>query len=155
MRLGIKGKQVLAVTSNLSVVVVTLSLLHLTTLARVGLEESKSRAELVAAAIIHRASAVVADGADPYSALQADPGLRSILEAAQAYSKHVTFAAIADPQGLAVMHADRTFEKMLIPPGDDLDELLSQPAWSQLRALYKGSGLTLELTQTLYFGKVT
>src|SRR6266545_4989231 len=106
MRLGIKGKQVLGVTSIVGAVVLIQSLLHLATLARVGLEESRSRAELVADAIVHRASAVVADGSDPYHALRADPGLRSILEAAQAYSKHVTFAAIADPRGIAVMHAD-------------------------------------------------
>src|SRR5205823_4008362 len=152
MRLGIKGKQVLGVTSILSAVVVILSLLHLTTLARVGLGESRSRAELVADAIVHRASAVVTDGTDPYEALRADPGLRSILEAAQAYSKNVTFAAIANPQGVAVMHADQTLEGKPIPSGDDLSALMSRPALSQLVAVYQGSGRTLELTQPLFLG---
>jgi len=152
MRLGIKGKQVLGVTSIVTAVVVVLSLLHLATLARVGLGESRSRAELVADAIVHRASAVVADGSDPYHALRVDPGLRSILEAAQAYSKNVTFAAIADVNGVAVMHADPTLEGRPIPAGDDLNALLSRPALTQLVAVFQGSGRTLEFTQPLFLG---
>jgi signal transduction histidine kinase len=152
MRLGIKGKQVLGVTSIVSAVVVILSLLHLATLARVGLGESRSRAELVADAIVPRASAVVADGLDSYQALRADPGLRSILEAAQAYSKNVTFAAIADVNGVAIMHADPTLEGQPIPAGVDLNAVLSRPALTQLVAVYQGSGRTLELTQPLFLG---
>ena len=61
MRLGIKAKQVLGVTSIVGAVVVILSLLHLATLARVSLEESRARAELLANAIFHRAREVVVD----------------------------------------------------------------------------------------------
>ena len=117
MRLGIKGKQVLGVTSIVGAVVVILSLLHLATLAQVDLEESRARADLVAKAIADRARAVVVDGSDPYQALRADPGLRSILESAL-YSKHVTFAAIADVQNVAITHADPMLEGRPIPPGD-------------------------------------
>ena len=55
MRLGIKGKQVIGVTSIVGVVVVVLSLVHLANLARVSLEESRARAELLANPIYHRA----------------------------------------------------------------------------------------------------
>ena len=48
MRLGIKGKQVLGVTSIVAAVVVVLSLLHVANLAHLSLEESKARAELLA-----------------------------------------------------------------------------------------------------------
>ena len=58
MRLGIKGKQVLGVTSLVGVVVVVLSVLHLSTLARVSLEESRARAELLANLIFYRAREV-------------------------------------------------------------------------------------------------
>src|SRR5262245_61604193 len=92
MRLGIKGKQVLGVTSIVGVVVVVLSVLHLSQLARVGLDESRARAELLANAVFHRAREVVNVGADPYQALRRDPGLRSILESSL-YSENVTFAA--------------------------------------------------------------
>ena len=98
MRLGIKGKQVLGVTSIVGAVVVVLSLMHLAQLARVSLDESRARAELLANAIFHRAREVVASTAPiRYEALRADPGLRSILESSL-YSKNVTFAAIVDVQ---------------------------------------------------------
>src|SRR4051812_6401710 len=150
MRLGIKGKQVLGVTSIVSAVVVILSLLHLATLARVGLEESRARAEFVANAVADRAIAVVADGSDPYAALRADPGLRSILQSAL-YSKNVTYAAIADVHDIAVV-TDPTLEGRPIPTGDDLDAVLSQRALSRLAAVYTGSGRTLEFKQPLFLG---
>src|SRR5437588_9381133 len=102
MRLGIKGKQVLGVTSIVGAIVVLLSVLYLGDLARVNLQESRARAELVANAIYHRARAVVSADADTraaYQALHDDPGLRSILESSL-YSKNVTFAAIVDVKGL-------------------------------------------------------
>src|SRR5256885_1455265 len=97
MRLGIKGKQVLGVTSIVGVVVVLLSILYLADLARVSLEESRARAELVANAILHRAGVVVTANADPvaaYRALHDDPGLRSILESSL-YAKNVTIAVLS------------------------------------------------------------
>ena len=43
MRLGIKGKQVLGVTTIVGAMVIVLSLMHLAQLARVNLDESRSR----------------------------------------------------------------------------------------------------------------
>src|SRR5215467_7264614 len=103
MRLGIKGKQVLGVTSLVGAVVVILSVLSLSRVASVSLDESRARAELVANAIFHRAFDVVARGGDPYATLRADPGLRSFLESSL-YSKNVTYAALADVDGLAFVH---------------------------------------------------
>ena len=51
MRLGIKGKQVLGVTSIVGAVVVLLSLYFLSRLASVSLEESRARAVLIENAI--------------------------------------------------------------------------------------------------------
>lgn len=151
MRLGIKGKQVLGVTSIVGAVVVLLSLLYLADLARVSLEESRARAELVANAIFHRAREVVSADTDPaaaYQALHEDPGLRSILESSL-YSKNVTFAAIADVKGRAVAHADQAREGEVLPPGGALAELLARPSLSQLKAIYTGQGQNLEFRQPL------
>jgi len=115
MRLGIKGKQVVGVTSIVVTVVVVLSVLHLTRLARVSLDESSARAELLANAIYHRAQQVVVGGAEPLAALQADPGLRSILESSL-YSKNVMYAALVDVHGIAVAPADRSLEGQPLPP---------------------------------------
>src|SRR6476659_998872 len=70
MRFGIKGKQVLGVTSLVSVVVVILSLLHPARLASVGLGESRARAELLANAVFHRAHEVVKNDSEPYQKLR-------------------------------------------------------------------------------------
>src|SRR5438105_2398886 len=154
MRIGIKGKQVLGVTTIVGAVVVLLSVLYLGELARISLQESRARAELVANAIYHRAREVVRADADPragYRALHDDPGLRSILEASL-YSKNVIFAAIVDVDGLAVAHADPAREGQALPPGGDLAELLARSSLSQLKAIYTGQGQNLEFRQPLRLG---
>src|SRR5262245_7296250 len=150
MRLGIKGKQVLGVTSLVGAVVVSLSVLHLANVARVSLDESRARAELVANAIFHRAfNVVAAGGGDPYVALRNDPGLRSILESSL-YSKNVTYAALANVDGAAFVHADRSLEGQPLPAGGDLTRLLGQSSLSQLFAIYSSQGQNLEYRQPLF-----
>jgi signal transduction histidine kinase len=151
MRLGIKGKQVLGVTSLVGAVVVILSVLFLARVAKVSLDESQARAELLANAVFHRAREVVAAGADPYPALRSDPGLRSILESSL-YSKNVTFAALVDVNGAAVAHADRSLEGQVLPPGGDLRALLDQSSLAQLRAIYASKGQNLEHREPLLLG---
>src|SRR5262245_50336822 len=150
MRLGIKAKQVLGVTTIVGAIVVVLSVMHLASLAKVRLDESSARAELLANAIFHRAHAVVGAGADPYVALRDDSGLRSILESSL-YSDNVTFAAIVDTHGLVVAHAGLPpqEEGRPLPPAEDLRAVMSQSPFSQLRVVYSGEGRNLELSQPL------
>ena len=151
MRLGIKGKQVLGVTSIVGTVVVVLSVLHLARLASVSLDESRARAELLANAIYHRAQQVVVARAEPLAALRADPGLRSILESSL-YSKNVMYAALVDVHGVAVAHADRSLEGQPLPPVGDLGKLLERSPLSQLRAIYSSQGQNLEFRGPLLLG---
>jgi signal transduction histidine kinase len=151
MRLGIKGKQVLGVTSLVGAVVVILSVLHLARVAWVSLDESEARAELLANAVFHRAREVVATGADPYPALRSDPGLRSILESSL-YSKNVTFAALVNVGNVAIAHADRSLEGQVLPPGGSLKSLLEQSSLTQLGAIYASKGQNLEYQQPLLLG---
>ena len=151
MRLGIKGKQVLGVTSIVGVMVVVLSVLHLARLASVSLDESRARAELLSNAVYHRAQQVVVSGAEPLAALRADPGLRSILESSL-YSKNVMYAALVDVHGVAVAHADRALEGQPLPPVDDLGKLLERSPMSQLRAIYSSQGQNLEFRGPLLLG---
>ena len=152
MRIGIKGKQVLGVTSIVGAVVVLLSLLYLAGLARVNLEESRARAEFIADAVYHRAREVVAAGAgDPYQALRADPGLRSILDSSL-YSKNVTFAAIVDVHGRVVADTDPALEGQPLPAGDDLAALATRTSLSQLLAVYRGQGRNVEFGEPLRLG---
>jgi len=149
MRLGIKGKQVLGVTTIVALIVAAVSLMHLAELARVKLDESRSRAELLANAVYHRAREVVASGNDPAPALAADPGLRSILESSL-YSPNVTFAALVDVNGKAVAHADPTFEGQPLRAAPTLDSLLASSSLTQLREIYAEQGRNVEYRQPLY-----
>src|SRR5687767_5246548 len=104
MRLGIKGKQVLYVTSIVGAFVVILSVIYLAQLAQVSLKESHACADAVASQIFNRAHEVGIDQADPFERLRSDSGLRSIL-ASSLYFKSITFAAIVDATG-AIVAAD-------------------------------------------------
>ena len=152
MRLSIKTKQVLGVTSIVGLAVVVLSGFYLVSLAHIYLVESKARGDLLARAIYQRAREVVATGGhDPIAALRADPGLRSILESS-VYSSNVTYAAILDVGSLSIVHSDSARIGQPLPPYGDLNALLDAGAVSQLRAIYTDGGRTLEIRQPLLMG---
>jgi signal transduction histidine kinase len=148
--MSIKTKQVAGVTTIVGCVVIVLSVLHLAALARVNLAESESRGEMLAHAIFQRAHDVVRRQEDPYGALRADPGIRSLLEASMAYSRNVTYAAIVDSAGVAVAHSFPIMEGQPLEPQEDLSALRQDRALAQLRAIY--SDRMFELRQPLLFG---
>ena len=115
MRLNIKTKQVLGVTSTVGAVVVALSLYHLGALAKFSLEESKARGLLLSRAIYQRAQGIAPQAADAYVALREDAGLKSILESS-IYSRDVTDAAIVDPSEKIVAHYDASRIDRVLPP---------------------------------------
>jgi signal transduction histidine kinase len=151
MKLGIKGKQVLGVTAILGVVVVVLSLMDLARLAQVSLDESRARADLLSKLIFHRAREIAVDGVDIRQALGGDPGLRSILQSSL-YSKNVTFAAIADADGVAIAHADPALDGKPLEPAGDLSELVTRAAIQQLAFIYRDQGQNLQLEEPLLLG---
>jgi signal transduction histidine kinase len=150
VRLGIKGKQVLGVTSIVGLAVVLLSVYFLSRLVSVSLDESRARAELIAKAIYQRAREVPMQDGDA-RALRNDAGLRSILESSL-YSDNVTFAAIVDEKDVAVVHADRALEGSAMPVLDPLDKLLNRSALAQLATIFTGQGRNLEVRQPLLLG---
>lgn len=150
MRVSLKTKQVAGVTSLVGLVVIVLSLMHLTKLARVSLEESQSRGELLSHAIFQRASDIVPRSSNPYQALREDPGIRSILESAIAYSKNTTYAAILDPQRIAIAHSYPGQEGRVLPPQEDLNSLLEKGYLAILEAVY--TVRTYEIRQPLLLG---
>ncbi len=151
MRLGIKGKQVLGVTSIVGAVVVSLSVVNLARLASVSFDESQARADLLAKAILHRGNMIVSPAASPFDTLRNDNGLRSIIESSL-YSKNVTYAAITDTHGIIVAHSDPSREGSELPPGDPLDQLLAKSRYAQLLAIYTGQGKNYEYRRPLLLG---
>jgi len=150
MRLGIKGKQVLGVTSIVGSVVVALSLMQLARLAAVSLNETYGRAQLLANGIFHRAREVVTGG-DPYQSLRGDSGLRTMIEASL-YSENVTYATITDARGFVVIHSDPSFEGQRFEAGESIEDLAHRSPFSQLTAIFSGQGKALEYRQPLLLG---
>jgi signal transduction histidine kinase/HAMP domain-containing protein len=148
MRIGIKAKQVAAVTSIVGLAVVGLSLLQIAALARISLQESRERGWLLRDAIFHRASQVVPQATNPYEALRDDPGLRSILESSY-YSKGVTYAAIVDVSGVAIAHSDRAQVGRRLQPAADLNTLVNRNGLEIYRAIQTSGGQTLEVSEPL------
>jgi signal transduction histidine kinase len=152
MRLSIKAKQIMAVTTIVGLAVVMLSAVHVARLARVVLHESEARGQLLANAIFHRAREVVVTGAgDPYAALRGDPGLRAILESS-IYGESVTGAAILDTQGVVRASSDPTQEGNPLPPREDLASLINADSLDQLSTIYARDGRTLEARQQMVLG---
>jgi len=152
MRLGIKAKQIAAVTTIVGLAVVMLSAVHVARLARVVLHESEARGQLLANAIFHRAREVVVTGAgDPYAALAGDPGLRAILESS-IYGESVTGASILDTHGVVRASSDPTQEGISYPPREDLASLINADSIDQLRTIYARDGRTLEVRQQMVLG---
>jgi signal transduction histidine kinase len=151
MRVGIRTKQIAAVTAIVGIAVVLLSALYVSRLSRVVLHESQARGQLLANAIFHRAREVVPVNPDPYAALRDDPGLRAILESS-IYSEGVIYAAILDTRGLVVAANDRAMLGKVSPEHEDLGALVNSGAFDQLAVIYSSDGQTLDLKQPMNLG---
>jgi PAS domain-containing protein len=149
MRVSLRTKQVLGVTALVGAVVVGLSVHDLAEQARVRLEESDARGQLLARAIYQRAFAVIPDAPDPYAALRDDGGVRAILESS-IYSKGVTYAAIVDASGTVI--AQYPPEQISSPMREAvplLGDFVKQGAIAQLREIFFGDGRTFEVREDL------
>jgi signal transduction histidine kinase len=151
MRLNIKTKQVLGVTSTVGAVVVALSVYHLGALTRFSLEESRARGLLLSRAIYQRAQGVAPRASDAYEALRDDAGLKSILESS-IYSRDVTDAAIVDPVGRIVAHYDPSRIDRVLPPRQKVDDLLTMSALRQVWFIFTDPGRDVEVREPLLLG---
>lgn len=150
-RLSIRLKQILGVTALVGAVVVALSVANLARIARLSLEESRARGDLLTNAVFHRAREVVTSRETAYAELAADAGVRSILQAS-IYSEDVTYAAIVDGDGVAVAHSDPGLVGQVVPQSGSLDDLLERNGLAQLREIWSTRGRTLEWRAPLLLG---
>ena len=136
--MSIKAKQVAGVTTLVVVVVAILSAYHLSTMSGFLLEETASRAELMSSALFQRTLQVVREHPnDAYVALQADGGIRAILDASIGPADYVNYAAIADPSGIAVAHAFPTREGAPIEEQPDFEKLVTAGPFARLWAIFR------------------
>jgi signal transduction histidine kinase len=150
--MSIKGRQVAGVTTLVLIIVAVLSVFHLASLARLSLQESAQRGDMLEQMIFQRARDVVVAAPDPYPALQQDASIRLLLESTLAYSPNVVYAAILDKDGVAVAHSSAALEGQHIPEQQDLKQLVDErSSIALLRAVY--SDRTYEVRQEMLIGQ--
>jgi signal transduction histidine kinase len=150
--LSIKQKQVLGVTSMVTVLVLVLGVLHLASLASTRLEESRGRAELLANAVYHQAHDVISTRENAYHEIRSSRSVQSSLEAA-IYSADVTDAVIVDTTGTVVAASDPGLVGQTVPPRLTLTDVLASNPLVQLRVVYTRDQ-TLGLSQPIELGDI-
>jgi len=155
---SVRARQIAAVTSLVGLIVLVLTLLQLNAVANVTLDETGSRAEMLANSIYQSAfSALTSEPpagqapADPGDALRADTGIRSILESAIAYSENVTYAAVVDENGLAIVHSSPELEGTVMPWQEPFDALVGKRPIARVRAIYSDAN-NYEIREPLLVG---
>jgi len=135
---GIKAKQVAGVTSLVVLVVAALSAYHVATLVRLNFEETNARGQLLAQLVFQRAKEVVAQATtDPYEALRTDSSIRSIIESSTANWPTLSYVAIVNKDGVAVVNNLTSFEGQPESKEEDFGNLLNAPPWVQIPAVYR------------------
>src|SRR6185436_902718 len=99
MRLSIKQKQVLGVTLMVALIVIALSLLHLSSTAAILLAESRDRFELFGSSVYSQAAAAITSPETAYNDVRSSRYVQSALQSAL-YSQDTVDAAIVDPGGV-------------------------------------------------------
>jgi signal transduction histidine kinase len=152
--MSIKAKQVAGVTTLVVLVMAGMSAWHMAMVTRLRLQEKQSVAQLLVDAIYARMDRVAREApSDTYQALRDDTGLRAILDSALTSepATSVLYAAIVDPQDIAVVHstpdaAGRHMERL-----ESLDDLVEAAGpIQQLRAAF--SERTFELRKAVLSG---
>ena len=150
MRLGIKGKQVLYVTSIVGVFVVAVSLLVPGAAGadqpgrEPGTRRDACQADLSPRARSRRRGERPIRSASGRSGTAVDARVESVRQ-------NVTFAAIVDTSGRLIAK-DPALQDSTLRTAEDLSTLLEQSPFAQLRAIYEGQGRNLEARQPLLVG---
>src|SRR5713226_3121886 len=145
MRFDIRSKDAVAVTLLTFLVVATTTMVHISQLTRVVVQEASGQAQLVAKQIYAQIGQALtrAPGRPPLEVLRRDRELRNLLEASVGYSPHLVYAFVSDGRGAALLDTrrDRGGAPALQP--GRLDDLLGLGTIRRFSALYR-SGETYE-----------
>lgn len=151
MRVSVKTKQIFAVTAIVFSVVALMGVFYLLSIAGMLVQETRTRADLLANGIFTRAAELALDGGDLREELTGDAGLRSILQMS-GLSQQGLYAAIVDTEGRAIAHSDSSLIGAVIPSHPDLNALVEASAVQKLRAIFTPGGLTREVRLPLVLG---
>lgn len=155
---SVRARQIAGVTSLVGLIVLTLTLMQLSAVSRITLEETGSRAELVANSIYQSAFSALMDpdgalvSADPAAVLRGDSGIRAILDSAIGYSDNVIYAAVVDDANRAVVHSDPEREGATMSPGEPFATLVTKGPIARMKAIYSDDAGLYEIRQALIVG---
>ena len=139
MRLSVKGKEVLGITLLTCLVVAIATILHLSQLTTVILEEAIKQASLIKKQIFDQSKraligAQVGHGPE---ILRNNEELQQFLEASVGYSQHLVYALIVDTKGTTILSSDRQKRERQHPVRQNLEQLVSLGPIEQFQVLYK------------------
>ena len=127
MRLTVRAREVLAITTVVLLVVAVSTIAHLASVTRITLGSAAEEGELLARQLYHQSSRVVAASPAPsLAALRRDRGIRALLEGMVGYSHTVVYAAIVDPSGQVVVHSNPALEGKPLPGRESLQTVLAR-----------------------------
>src|SRR4029453_13382865 len=124
MRLSLKQKQVIGVTLMVALIVIALSLLHLSNTADVLLEEGKDRFELCGSSVFSQAAGAIAASETAYNDVRVSKYVQSALQSAL-YSEDTIDALIVDPTGVVIASSDPDQVGQTVPRRPQLNELIA------------------------------
>jgi len=159
MSVSIKTKQIMAVTAIVFFAVALMGVFYLLSIAEVLVQETRTRADLLAGGLFNRAANLALEGGDLRASLAQDAGLRSILQMAN-LSDQAMYAAVVDTQGVAIAHSDPAQAGMPVASYPSIDTLVDAGPVETLRAIFTKGGLTREVRlplvlDTTSFGTIT
>src|SRR5688572_19966492 len=150
MRLSLKQKQVLGVTLMVALIVIALSLVHLSNTAGVLLGESRDRFELFGSSVYSQAAAAITTQETAYNDVRTSKFVQSALQSAL-YSQDTLDASIVDPTGVVIASSDPEQVGTTVPRRPQLNDLIAQHGFARLRAIYY-SNSNIEWTQPMALG---
>jgi len=150
-RLSVKAKEALGVTVLTFLVVAVTTLIHLSQLTGVLLQDVLKQAELIGKQIFDqsRHSLLQGQGGNPQEILKSDQNLKRFLEASVGYSPHLLYALIADIEGKTILHTEIRKGDLDTPLRPSIEDLLSLGPIQQFYVLLKGGTIyesTLPMT---------
>lgn len=150
MRLSIKQKQVLGVTFMVAIIVIALSLQHLSNTAAVLLAESRDRFELFGSSVYSQAAAAILSPETAYNDVRTSRYVQSALQSAL-YSQDTVDASIVDPTGVVIASSDPDQIGKTVERRPQLNDLIAQSGYARLREIYYSDN-SLEWTQPMALG---
>ena len=150
MRFSLKQKQVLGVTLMVALIVIALSLLHLSNTAGVLLAESRDRFELFGSSVYSQAAAAITTPETAYHDVRTSKYVQSALQSAL-YSRDTLDASIVDPAGVVIASSDPEQVGKTVLRRPQLNDLIALNGFARLRAIYSSEN-NLEWTQPMALG---